>query len=363
LANAWATSSKAMKVNKLRQQRKKEHLLLARRGARCSFASLFSDIRLPHNCLTEVNPHDVDLRATLCGYSVAAPLYLNAMTGGTLAAEHVNRQLARAAAKFNLPIAVGSQSSGLRSRGLRFTYQVVRKYNPHGLIMANLSAHASLREARAAVEMLEAQILQLHLNPVQEFIMPEGECIPPGLVDNIADICAGLSVPVLVKEVGFGIGSAQAKILAAAGVKAIDVSGSGGTNFARIEGRRNASTWWKPLADWGLPTPLCLIDLAVNASDLEYLASGGVDDGIRALKCLALGAGAVGIAGAVLRALPAGVEDFLSAYLRQLRVGMALLGAAAVADLRTIPLYITGTLRDLALARGIDPAFFGTRGG
>lgn len=300
---------------------------------------------------------------SLCGYAVAAPLYLNAMTGGALATEHVNRYLARAAAKFNLPMAVGSQSSGLNNPGLRFTYQVVRKHNPHGLIMANLSAHASLREARAAVEMLDAQILQLHLNPGQEFIMPEGEYIPLGVVDNIAEICAGLPVPVLVKEVGFGIGSVQAKILAAAGVKAIDISGSGGTNFAWIEGQRNAGGWWRPLADWGLPTPLCLIDMAVNAPDLEYMASGGVDDGIRALKCLALGAQAVGIAGAVLKALPGGVEDFLSAYLRQLRVGMALLGAAGISDIQRTPLYLTGILRDLVLARGIDPAFLGTRGG
>ena len=198
---------------------------------------------------------------------------------------------------------MGSQRAALKKRSLRFTYQVARRHNPQGLILANLSAHTCVRQAREAVEMLDAQILQLHLNPAQEFIMPEGDEIPPGLVDNIAAICAALPVPVLVKEVGFGMSSAQARTLFQAGVKAVDVSGVGGTNFALIEGRRNQSSWWKPFASWGLPTPLCVADVSRHVPELQVIASGGVDDGLKALKCLALGASNVAVAGGLLSAL------------------------------------------------------------
>lgn len=366
LANAWATSSKITRMNNPRSNRKKEHLILALQGSRCSFANYFDDITMDHHCLTEINPGDVDLRGRMCGYATQVPLLINAITGGALVSEHINRNLAILAAKMQIPMAVGSQMAALRNRGLRMTYQVVRKYNPQGLVLANLSAQATIEQARIAVEMLEAQALQLHINPAQEFIMPEGDKIVPGVIDNIAAICATLPVPVLVKEVGFGIGAVQAKVLAEAGVRAVDVSGSGGTNFALIEGRRNESSWWRPFAHWGLPTPLCVADLRMNAPKLEIIASGGVDDGLKAIKCLALGASNVAIAGSLLRALyrggPQGAEEFLYSYLKQIRVGMALLGASKLKEVEKLPLLITGGLSQLLQARGIEPRLYAKRG-
>lgn len=348
-----------------RFKRKKEHLILALQGSRCSFANSFSEIILLHNCLTEVNPKEVDLAVDLCGYRVASPVFINAITGGALVSEHINRNLAVLAAKYKLPMAVGSQMAALKARGLRFTYKIVRKTNPGGIVIANLSASATPQQALEAIDMIQAQILQLHINPAQEFIMPEGDKVHPRLVDNIAEICAVSPVPVVVKEVGFGIGKDQAQALVQAGVRAVDVSGTGGTNFARIEGLRNSSCWWKPFSSWGLPTPLCVADVRGNV-EVAILASGGVDDGLKALKCLALGADAVGVAGSLLKCLYQGglkqAEEYIHSYLKQIRVGAALMGVRDMDEARRAPVLITGKLKDLFAAKGIDPLQYRNRG-
>jgi len=354
------------RMNKFRINRKREHLILACQGSRCSFTTLYDDILLPHDSLTTINPDETDLSAAICGIEVKSPLYINAITGGALVSESVNRQLAMLAKEFSLPMAVGSQFAGISNPQLKFTYQVVRKYNPQGVIMANLPATATLKQARAAVEMVEAQILQLYLNPAQEFIMPEGDRVAKRLLANVAEICGTVSVPVLVKEVGFGIGASQAASLAQAGVRAVDVSGTGGTNFARIEGRRNSSRWWTPLASWGLPTPLCVADVAVNGPNIEILASGGVDDGISALKCLCLGAAAVGNAGGVLWRLRnqglAGARKYTANYLRQMQVGLALMGKRSLDDLGQVSLVITGRFKELLKQRAVNPKYYWRRG-
>jgi isopentenyl-diphosphate delta-isomerase len=365
LANALAISLTKV-MNKSRISRKKEHLILASQGCRCSFTALFEDILLPHDCLTAINPAEADLSAEMCGIKVSSPLYINAITGGALISESVNRQLAKLAKEFKLPMAVGSQIAGISNPRLRFTYQVARKFNPGGIIMANLPAAATSKQAMAAVEMLEAQLLQLYLNPAQEYIMPEGDRVEEGLLANIAEICAAVPVPVVVKEVGFGIGAAQARKLAEAGVQAVDVSGAGGTNFARIEGKRGSSRWWAPLASWGMPTPLCVADVAVNGPAIDVYASGGVDDGISALKCLCLGASAIGNAGGILWHLRnsglAGARKYVGAYLQQLRTGMALMGKRSLAELDQAPLLITGKLKDLLAQIGIDSRLYWQRG-
>jgi isopentenyl-diphosphate delta-isomerase len=345
-------------MNNTRSNRKKEHLLLARQGPRCSFPSLFEDILLPHDCLTTVAPEDTDLSACYSGIQAKTPLYINAITGGSLASEAINRNLGLLAREFGLPMALGSMQAGLDNPRFRFTYRVVRRVNPQGVVLANLPAGASLAQARAAVDLVEAQALQLFLNPLQEFIMPEGEGPSPGLLENLAEICAGLKVPVLVKETGFGIGPDQARALAQAGARGVDISGTGGTNFARIEGRRSSSDWWRPLARWGLPTPLALAAVVARGPALDILASGGVDDGIRALKCLCLGAKAVGVAGGLLGPLGRGglaaAGSYLADYLRQLRTGLALLGQDSLAGLTSLPLVVSGRLGEMLAGMGID---------
>lgn len=364
LANALVISS-IKRMNKFRLNRKKEHLNLASQRFRCSFTALYGDIHLPHNCLTTINPEDTDLSADICGIKVKTPLYINAITGGALISESVNRQLAILAKIFSLPMAVGSQVAGLNNSSLRFTYQVARKHNPQGLLIANLPATASVKQAQEAVKMIDAQILQLFLNPAQEFIMAEGDRVEENLLENVAEICAKVSAPVIIKEVGFGICARAATSLAGAGVKGIDVNGGGGTNFAWIEGRRNPSSWWKPFTAWGLPTPLCVADVVHNGPNVHVLASGGVDDGIIALKCLCLGAVAVGSAGGILRQLRKGLaqgQKYLEDYLHQVRVGMALMGKRTLPELAQVPLAVTGRFKELIEQRGIDPQFYSRRG-
>lgn len=353
-------------MSKARLNRKKEHLALAlRSGPRCSFSALYQDILLPHDSLTTVEPGAVDLSTAWSGISFPLPVYINAITGGTLAAAAINRQLGLLAKEFGLALAVGSQRAGLDSPRLRFTYRAARHHNPQGVIMANLPATATPKQAEQAVAMLDAQILQLFLNPAQEYVMPEGERVKIDLLANIAALCSAASVPVIVKEVGCGVGPDQAASLASVGVSAIDVGGKGGTNFIAIEGRRGRSDWWAPLASWGAPTPVAVAAIASRELDIAILAAGGVTDGIRALKCLALGAAGVGVAGRLLWHLKthglAGARSYLRDYLLQLRTGLALMGLASLAELQRTSLLITGRLAEYLATLGA-PDYYCRRG-
>lgn len=328
-----------MTMSKRRQQRKMEHLTLADHGQgfRCSFLSPFDSIELKHDALTQVDPDSVELAGTIGGLPVDNVLFINAITGGALAAEHVNRHLAAAARRHNLAMAVGSQTAALGNKSLAWTYSVARKYHPEGLLIANVPASIEPQLAKAAVAMIDAQVLQVHLNPAQELLMPEGDRISPRLLDNIAAICRRVSVPVIAKEVGFGLMAEQAEKLRKLGVTGVDVGGRGGTNFALIEGRRNRDDWWRPFARWGWPTPVCIADVAGKVPGIEVLASGGINDGVMAVKALALGATGVGIAGAPLQALrkgPKQLDLLLSKYVKQMRVAMALAGSATIRDIR-----------------------------
>jgi isopentenyl-diphosphate delta-isomerase len=344
-------------MNSLRSRRKNEHLLLALRGARCSFSKAW-EISLLHDCLTTIAAEDVEIGGTLWGNRVSSPIYINAITGGTAMAAYVNDILARTAGSFQVPLAVGSQSVALDNPRAKASFTRVRKLNPQGIILANVSASSSPKRALTAVEMLDAQVLQLHLNPAQEMIMPEGDRAHPNLLENIGEICALSPVPVMVKEVGFGIAGSQAAKLSRANISALDVSGSGGTNFAQIEGARVGSNWWLPFAEWGLPTPLCVAEAVRAHPELPIFASGGVKNGLQVAQLMALGAWGAGVAGEALyhtfhggqRAL----EQWLNQLLRQLRTTIALCGLKSPRELAQAPVMITGKLGELFFLRGFD---------
>lgn len=273
-------------------------------------------------------------------------------------AAYVNDILARSARTFQIPMAVGSQSVALDFSRAKASFTRVRKLNPQGIILANVSASISPKGALAAVEMLDAQVLQLHLNPAQEMIMPEGDRVHPKLLENIGEICALSPVPVMVKEVGFGIAGSQAAKLAQANISALDVSGRGGTNFAQIEGARVSSNWWLPFAEWGLPTPLCVAEAVRANPKLPILASGGIRNGMQVAQVMALGAWGAGVAGEVLYHTFHGgqraVEHWLDVLLRQLRTTVALCGLKSARDLAQTPVMITGRLGELFSLRGFD---------
>lgn len=269
-----------------------------------------------------------------------APILINALTGGTRRGLAVNARLAEVAKRTGLPLAVGSQKVALDCPEVAPTFTIVRHVFPDGVIFANLSAASSVEDARRAVAMLRAQGLQLHLNAAQELAMAEGD---RSFIwrDCIAAIAQNISVPVIAKEVGCGMTGSTAKQVHKLGVAAVDVGGFGGTNFVAIEHfRRNFTK--SSLIDWGLPTPLSLLDVLGSNTNIDVCASGGIRSGLDIAKALALGAKMCGIAQPLLRevtfgGVQAGV-DYIHHCLAELKTVMILTGARDISSLQQKPL-------------------------
>ena len=233
----------------------------------------------------------------------------------------------------------------------------MREEYPDGVIFANTSALATPEEALEAVKMIEADALQIHLNPAQELIMPEGDREFKGLFANMQRILDKCCVPVIVKETGCGMAARQVKQLLKAGFTCFDVGGAGGTNFPAIEAERYGGTTL--LNGWGLNTAQTLLETgSVCGSEGYIAATGGVRTGLDAAKCLALGADVIGMAGNVLAAAVNDGADAAAELITQaedeLRLLMLLTGAPDIRSMRTKPLYFTGPLLDFMQCRGWD---------
>ncbi|HWI62352.1 MAG TPA: type 2 isopentenyl-diphosphate Delta-isomerase [Symbiobacteriaceae bacterium] len=319
----------------------------------------WADVHLVHRSLPELALAEIDLSTQVAGLKLPRPILINAMTGGAQAVVPINRDLGRLAAEFDLAIAVGSQTAGIREPEVRDSYRVVRQEHPRGVIIANVSAGVSADDACRAVEMLEADGLQLHLNAPQELMMPEGDRDFRGLLANIAQIAGKVGVPVIVKECGFGVSRETARQLYDIGIRAIDVSGRGGTNFAWIEGQRDGGDLDPGLVGWGIPTAAAVAEVAaLELPGLDLIASGGVTYGSEAAKALALGAAAVGVAGSLLRIHQtdglAAARAYLERLLSDLTRALLLCGAAAPAAMRRRPVVVTGATGDWCRLRGVD---------
>ena len=278
----------------------------------------------------------MDLATTLLGRRLAAPLVVSAMTGGTEEAAAINARLLQAAADHGVALVLGSGRRLLDDPGLLRTYRPARSERPP-LLMANLGA-IQLRgprgpeDAERLIELLDADGLSIHLNPLQEAIQPEGEATFSGVLEAIAATVTRVApLPVLVKEVGFGLAGEDVRELAGAGVAAVDVAGAGGTNWALIEGGRdaNAGSVAAAFADWGTPTVVALKAAREAAPELPVVASGGLRDGVDVAKCMALGAVACGLARPFLVAAQADdTGDALGTVLTQLRIATGAAGEA-----------------------------------
>jgi isopentenyl-diphosphate delta-isomerase len=354
-----------IKVNPSRLRRKDEHIDLSLRQ-KPGLAD-FSDIHFVHNCLPEENLDRVTLETTLMGMTLRSPLFINAVTGGTARACRINAALAETARECGLPMALGSQMAALEDPRARATFEIVRRVNPGGLIWANLGAYATPEMARQAVRMVGASAVQIHLNVPQELVMGEGDCRFHGRLDRIRKVMEHIQVPVIVKEVGFGIAREQALLLMAAGVSAIDVGGRGGTNFVSIENRRAGAKISPCLLDWGIPTAISLIEsLDATGGKIPVIAAGGMGSSLNIAKALALGAEAVGIAGLPVYLLLKRGRQALIREIRkiehELRLIMLMTGAANLDALRRKPLVITGITAEWLERRGIDYGAYARRG-
>ncbi|MDJ1135136.1 type 2 isopentenyl-diphosphate Delta-isomerase [Streptomyces iconiensis] len=318
--------------------------------------SQFDEVRFVHHALAGTDRERVSLRTRFGGLEWPVPLYINAMTGGSAKTGEINRGLATAARETGVPIATGSMSPYLKDSSTAGTFSPIRECNPDGFVMANVNTNATAEQARRAVDLLNADALQIHLNAVQETVMPEGDRSFGHWPGAIEAITAAVDVPVIVKEVGFGLSGRTVSQLAKMGVRAADVAGRGGTDFARIENSRRSDADFTYLEGWGLSTPVALLD--ARGHGLPLLASGGIRHPLDVARALALGAHAAGASGGFLTTLLNGGVNALvqqiTAWLEQLTDLMTLLGAHSPAALADCDVLLTGSLREFCLLRHID---------
>ncbi len=332
------------------QRRKKEHLELCLDPPSVAAPPRagFDRYAFVHNALPEVDIDAIDLAANFLGKRLKAPLLISSMTGGFELARKVNRNLAAAAQKLGLAMGVGSQRVAIEQPGAAESFKV-RDIAPDILLLGNLGAVQlnygyGIEQCRKAVEMIGADGLILHLNVLQEAVQPEGNRNFKGLARRIAQVCRYLEVPVVAKEVGFGISADAALRLEQAGVKAIDVAGRGGTSFYAVEAKRAAKKG-APLelafADWGIPTEESLVEVRRAVPDIELVASGGMRNGLDVAKALALGANVAAIGQPLLApALESAdkVIESLGKVIQEIKIAMLCAGAGDLAALRNAPL-------------------------
>jgi len=335
----------------MHNQRKSEHLrILLEEDVR--FRNLTTGLEryhFIHQALPEISRDHIDLSATLLGKHLSAPLIVSSMTGGTEEAETINKNLALAAQIHGLGMGVGSQRAALEEPNLSHTYQV-RDVAPDILLLANLGAVQlnygyGVEHCQRAVEMIEADGLILHLNPLQEALQPEGNTDFSGLLAKIEKVCRELSVPVIVKEVGWGISEQVARRLADCGVAAIDVAGAGGTSWSEVEMHRADSETLRRIAaafaDWGIPTAESIQMVRRAAPEVTLIASGGIRTGVEAAKSIALGADAAALATPFLKPAtvsPEAVGEKIGKILEELRTAMFCVGARNLQELKGVPL-------------------------
>jgi isopentenyl-diphosphate Delta-isomerase len=279
--------------------------------------------RFRHTALPELNLADVSIATSLFGHTLAAPLLISSMTGGTDRAGQINRTLAEAAQGTNIAMGLGSMRAAIERPNTASTFQV-RDVAPDILLFSNLGAVQfnygyGIDQCRRAVDVAGANALILHFNAVQEAVQPEGDTNFAGLLGKVAAVCKALKadgIPVIAKEVGWGFSSDDCRRLLEAGLSAIDVAGSGGTSWSQVEMYRTENEHNARVAaafvSWGTPTAEAIINARSSAPDIPTLASGGLRDGIDIAKCLALGATVGGMAGPFLKAADKSVETVIN---------------------------------------------------
>ncbi len=305
----------------------------------------FERYSFTHSALPELDLAEVDISLEALGKKLRAPLIISSMTGGTDLAWGINRNLAVAAQSIGIGLALGSERAAIEHPSLAYTYRV-REVAPDILLLANLGAVQlnngfGLKECVLAVENMEADALVLHLNPLQECLQDGGNTNFKGLLEKIDYLAHHLPVPVVVKEVGWGISFTVAQLLAKAGIKGLETAGAGGTSWSEVEKHlakgENRRTVAENFASWGIPTAQSILACRKATPDLLIVGSGGIRTGVEAAKAIALGADLVGMGRPLLRPATVSstaVEERVRRLLEEMRIAMFCVGAGSLAQLR-----------------------------
>ena len=329
-------------------QRKADHIKInLEKDVRSALTTGLEKYRFTHEALPELDLESVDTGLNLFGKPLAAPMLISSMTGGTAEAESINLRLAEAAQETRIAMGVGSQRAAIEHPEQARTFQV-RRVAPDILLFANLGAVQlnygyGIDECRKAVDMIQADGLILHFNPLQEAVQDAGDTNFANLSKKIQDVCKTIEVPVIAKEVGWGISERTATLLAECGVSAIDVAGAGGTSWSQVEMYRAPDEFTRELAatfvGWGIPTAESILNVRKAAPDMTIFASGGLKDGLDIAKCIALGATLGGMAGQFLKAAAISTEkavEVMKLTKRQIEVTMFAAGVGNFDSLRKV---------------------------
>ncbi len=327
-------------------QRKADHIQInLEKDVRSGLTTGLENYHFIHEALPELDLARIDTTLSLFGKKMNAPILVSSMTGGTEEAGLINRRLAEAAQECNLAMGVGSQRAAIEDPIQIPTFAIARKVAPEILLFANLGAVQlnygyGIDECRRAVDMIEADALILHLNPLQEAVQDAGDTNFAGLAKKIEEVCKKIEVPVIAKEVGWGISERTAKLLADCGVSAIDVAGAGGTSWSQVEMHRAPDEFTRQLAatfvGWGIPTSDSILNVKKAVPDMTVFASGGLKDGLDIAKCIALGATLGCMAGQFLKAAAVSTEktiELMRLTKKQIEVTMFATGVGRLGGL------------------------------
>ena len=340
-----------------REQRKNEHVEIAMAQHDATLSD-FDKVRFVHHSIPNIDVDDVDLTTKTSDFNLKYPVYINAMTGGSEWTKQINEKLAIVARETGLAMAVGSTHAALRNPKMAESFTIVRETNPDGVIFSNVGADVPVDKAVKAVELLDAQALQIHVNSPQELVMPEGNREFANWMENIEAIVNAVDVPVIVKEVGFGMSKETYKSLLNVGVTYVDVSGRGGTNFVDIENERRSNKDMDYLSNWGQSTVESLLESSDFQDKLNVFASGGLRTPLDAVKCLALGAKAVGMSRPFLNQVEqAGITqtiEYVESFLDHMKKIMTMLDAKDINELTHKDMIFNTEVLSWIEQRGLD---------
>ena len=351
------------------EKRKQNHIRVSlKENVETDVSTGFQDIRLIHRALPEIDLDEVSTETIFFGKKLAAPLMISAITGGTRKAAKLNEVLAEVAEEKNIGISVGSQRIAVSQPETIPTFSIVREKAPSTFVMGNLgcpqlSLGWGVEEAKKCVEMIEADALALHMNPLQEAVQLDGDTNYSGIYEKIRSL-QKIKKPLVMKETGAGIAWEDAVKMEKAGVSGLEVSGVGGTSWSAVEyhiakelGKKEMEYLGNALWNWGIPTAISVVE-TTQKTNLSVISSGGIRTGVDVVKSIALGAELGGLAKPFLEKAVEGSEqlsDYIDNLIREIKVAMFLVGAKNLDSLSNIPVIIMGRTAEWLTLRGFDP--------